>query len=125
AAIRGGGEHGATHTVCSGPNAHPWRAEATDRVLQDGELVFVDTDTVGIEGYFSCVSRTFPVGETPPRRAQLETYRVALEWLLAMREAIRPGMTCRELAERAPSIPERYLPQRYECMVHGIGLEEE
>ena len=25
----------------------------------------------------------------------------------------------------APAIPERFLAQRYECMVHGIGLEEE
>lgn len=60
--IRGGGEYLATNTVCSGPNTNPWRAEATDRALEEGDLVFVDTDTVGIEGMFSCVSRTFPGG---------------------------------------------------------------
>jgi Xaa-Pro dipeptidase len=124
-AIRGGAEHLATNTVCSGTNANPWRAEATDRVLHDGELVFVDTDTVGIEGYFSCVSRTFPVGDRPMTAAQAETYRASLEWLRAMEELVRPGISCAELADRSPAIPERYLPQRYECMIHGIGLEEE
>jgi Xaa-Pro dipeptidase len=125
AAIRGGGEHLGTNTVCSGPNANPWRAEATDRALRSGELVFVDTDTIGIGGYFSCVSRTFVVEDRPLSRAQLDTYRAALDWLRAMEEAVRPGITCHELAVRAPAIPERYLPQRYECMIHWIGLEEE
>jgi Xaa-Pro aminopeptidase len=58
--LRGGGEHLATSTICSGPNGNPWRSEATDRAPRDGELVYVDTDTVGVEGYFSCVSRTLP-----------------------------------------------------------------
>ncbi|MFN8231940.1 MAG: Xaa-Pro peptidase family protein, partial [Actinomycetota bacterium] len=123
--LRGGGEYLATSTVCSGPNANPWRSEATDRALHDGELVYVDTDTVGIEGYFSCVSRTFPVGDRPPTAAQRDTYRAAFDWLEAMRSVIRPGLTCGEVARLAPALPERFLPQRYECMVHGIGLEEE
>jgi Xaa-Pro aminopeptidase len=42
-----------------------------------------------------------------------------------MEALIRPGLTCGELASIAPRIPERYVAQRYECMVHGIGLEEE
>ena len=42
-----------------------------------------------------------------------------------MEALIRPGITCGELAVTAPPIPERYLAQRYECLVHGIGLEEE
>jgi Xaa-Pro dipeptidase len=123
--IRGGGEYLATNTVCGGANTNPWRAEATHRRLEPGELVFVDTDTVGIEGMFFCVSRTFPVGEVPPSPEQRDTYRASHEWLQAMESLIRPGLTCGELASIAPRIPERYLAQRYECMVHGIGLEEE
>jgi Xaa-Pro aminopeptidase len=123
--LRSGGEHLATSTVCSGTNANPWRAEATGRALEAGELVFVDTDTVGIEGYFSCVSRTFPVPGAevnPERRA---TYHVAHDWLQEMTALIRPGITCAELAEAAPALPEAWMPLRYEVMVHGIGLEEE
>jgi Xaa-Pro aminopeptidase len=123
--IRGGGEYLATNTVCSGPNTNPWRAEVTDRRLESGDLVYVDTDTVGIEGMFFCVSRTFLAGEGPPSTAQRDAYRASHEWLRGMEELIRPGVTCGELAELAPPIPERYLAQRYECMIHGIGLEEE
>jgi Xaa-Pro dipeptidase len=123
--IRGGGEYLATTTVCSGPNTNPWRAEATDRLVGSGELVFVDTDTVGIEGMFSCVSRTFLAGRDGPEAAQVDAYRVAHDWLEEMEALIRPGITCGELARIAPRLPERFLVQRYECMIHGIGLEEE
>ena len=123
--VRGGGEYLATTTVCSGTNTNPWRAEVTDRRLEDGDLVYVDTDTVGIEGMFFCVSRTFPVGATTPLPEQREVYRESYEWLLGMESLLRPGLTCGELAALAPPIPQRFLAQRYECMVHGIGLEEE
>jgi Xaa-Pro aminopeptidase len=123
--LREGGEHLATSTVCSGPDTNPWRSEATDRVAERGDLVYVDTDAVGVEGYFFCVSRTFLCGDAAPTRAQLDAYRAAHEWLLAMRELVRPGITCAELAAEGPKLPEKYLPQRYEVMVHGIGLEEE
>ena len=66
--LRRGGEHLATSTVCSGPNTNPWRAEATARALEAGDLVYVDTDAVGVEGYFFCVSRAFLCGasQRPP-----------------------------------------------------------
>jgi Xaa-Pro aminopeptidase len=37
----------------------------------------------------------------------------------------QPGMSYREFAERAPALPDRFRPQRYELMVHGAGLEDE
>jgi Xaa-Pro dipeptidase len=125
AMVRGGGEYLATTTVCSGPNTNPWRAEVTDRRLENGDLVYVDTDTVGIEGMFFCVSRTFPVGDAAPLPEQCNVYRASHDWLQAMEALVVPGLSCGELATLAPPIPERFLAQRYECMVHGIGLEEE
>jgi len=124
-ALRGGAEYLATSTIASGPNTNPWRAEVTDRVLHAGDLVFVDTDTVAMEGYFFCVSRTFPCGDEPPTPPQRDAYRAARDWLRAMLEHVRPGLTCREIAATGPRLPERYMPQRYEVMAHGIGLEEE
>lgn len=121
--VRGGGEYLATTTVCSGPNTNPWRAEATDRRIEQGDLVFVDTDTVGIEGCFFCVSRTFAVGA--PTAEQRAIYRESHEWLVEMTSLVRPGITCGELAELAPALPARFSAQRYECFFHGIGLEEE
>ncbi len=123
--LRRGGEHLATSTVCSGPNTNPWRAEATDRAIEPGDLVYVDTDAVGVEGYFFCVSRTFLCGDGPASPAQREAYRAARDWLLTLRDMVRPGVVCRELAERAPRLPAKFMPQRYEVMIHGIGLEEE
>ena len=61
----------------------------------------------------------------PPTPAQREAYHVAHDWLVALREMIRPGLTCLELAAKAPRLPSKFLPQRYEVMIHGIGLEEE
>jgi len=121
--VRGGGEYLATTTVCSGPNTNPWRAEATDRRLEAGDLVFVDTDTVGIEGCFFCVSRTFPVGD--PTDDQRAMYRESFEWLAEMKALVRPGVTCGELATQAPAFPARFAALRYECFFHGVGLEEE
>jgi Xaa-Pro dipeptidase len=123
--LRHGGEHLATSTVCSGPNTNPWRAEATARAAEPGDLVYVDTDAVGVEGYFFCVSRTFLCGDRPPTPAQREAYGTAHDWLLAMRELMRPGVTFRDLAAKAPRLPRKFMPQRYEVMIHGIGLEEE
>ncbi len=124
--LRAGGEYLATSTVCSGPNTNPWRSEATDRVVEPGDLVFVDTDTVGIEGYFFCVSRTFLAGDGRPTPAQRDTYQASLEWLEGMKAVVRPGPHVqRDRGPRAATSPKKYLPQRYECMVHGIGLEEE
>ena len=42
-----------------------------------------------------------------------------------MEALVRRGLTCGELAVMVPPIPERFMAQRYECMTHGIGLEEE
>jgi Xaa-Pro aminopeptidase len=121
--IAGGGEYLATNTVCSGPNTNPWRAEATGRRIREGDLVYVDTDSVAAEGCFFCVSRTFAVGEPTPE--QRSTYAAAHSWVAGTKDVIRAGMTCAEVAAAAPPLPERFVPQRYECLVHGIGLEEE
>ena len=125
AVLRRGAEYLATNTVCSGPNTNPWRAEATDRVIGEGDLVYLDTDTVGLEGSFFCVSRAFVCGDTAPTPDQRDAYRVAHDWVKEMTERVRPGVTCGELAASAPAIPERFVPQRYEVMIHGVGLEEE
>jgi Xaa-Pro aminopeptidase len=120
-----GAEYMATNTVCSGPNTNPWRAEATDRTLEPGDLVYVDTDTVGIEGIFFCVSRTFVTPGAEPTDDERSTSRAAYDWMLGMTELVRPGITCVDLAAAAPKIPERFIAQRYECMIHSVGLEEE
>ena len=123
--LRRGGEFLITRAVVSGPNTNPWSLEATDRSLEEGDLVFADTDAIGIEGYFADVSRTFLVGDVAPTPAQRDAYRAAHDWLAETRGLLRPGMTMGEFARIAPRLPERYRAQRYECMAHSAGLEDE
>ena len=123
--LRRGGEYLITRGVASGPNTNPWRQEATGRTVEPGDVVFVDTDVNGIEGYFYCVSRTFVCEADRATPAQRDAYRLAREWLLSMGELIRPGIGYREFAEQAPQLPDRYAAQRYETMLHSCGLEDE
>jgi Xaa-Pro aminopeptidase len=123
--LRNGGEYLITRAVVSGPNTNPWNLEATDRAIQAGELVFVDTDAFGWEGYFVDLSRTFLCGDVQPTPAQRGTYRAAHDWLAAARDALEPGITFREYAERVPDLPERYRARRYEALSHAAGLEVE
>jgi Xaa-Pro dipeptidase len=122
--IRRRGEYIFTGLVSAGANTNPWGSEATDKVVMPGELVGVDTDAVGYEGYVIDVSRTF-LCDGPATRPQKEAYRVAHHQVTAMAELIRPGMTFDEFARAAPRLPEAYHPQRYYARAHQAGLEDE
>ena len=123
--LRRGGEYLISRACVSGPNTNPWNLEATDRPVEAGDLAFVDTDAYGIEGYLIDVSRTFICGEGRGNDRQRDAYRAAHAWLMGARELVGPGITTQEFARRAPRLPERYLAQRYEVMVHSAGLEDE
>ena len=123
--LRNGGEYLITRAVVSGPNTNPWNLEATEREIRQGELVFADTDAFGWEGYFVDLSRTFLCGDAEPTPAQRGTYRAAHDWLAAARDALLPGSTVREYAERVPDLPERYRARRYEALSHSAGLDDE
>ena len=123
--LREGGEYLITRACVSGPHTNPWSLEAGDRALQAGDLVFVDTDAVGYEGYFIDVSRTFLCGDAAATPAQRELYRIAHDWLSGATRALEVGITLRDLAERMPRLPARFLPQRYEVMAHCSGLADE
>ena len=123
--LREGGEYLISRACVSGPNTNPWNLEATDRVVEPGDLVFVDTDAVGYEGYFIDVSRTFLCGDVEATSAQREAYGAAHEWMQGAIEQLRPGPTMREFAELAPVLPEKFRPQRYEVLAHQAGLEDE
>jgi Xaa-Pro aminopeptidase len=123
--LREGGEYLITRACVSGPHTNPWNLEAGDRALEPGDLVFVDTDAVGYEGYFIDASRTFLCGHVKATPAQRELYRIAYDWLSGATRALEPGVTLGDLAERMPRLPDRFLPQRYEVMAHCSGLADE
>jgi Xaa-Pro aminopeptidase len=124
ALLRRRGEGLFTRLVTSGQNTNPWLTEAQDKPVMPGDLVGVDTDANGVEGYVIDISRTFLCGDVASSE-QREAYRVAYDCVQGMLELVRPGLTFEEFARRAPRLPAAYTAQRYPTMVHQAGLEDE
>ena len=123
--IRQGGEFIETRLLTTGQRTNPWFNEASGRKVRPGELVALDTDTIGCYGYFSDFSRTFRCGPGKPTRAQKELYRHAFEQVQYNMSLLKPGMAFREIAEKAWKIPERFVEQRYTSVMHGVGMHGE
>ncbi len=121
--MRHHGEFIFTRLVASGPNTNPWMSEAHDKIVQPGDLVGIDTDANGYEGYVLDVSRTFLCGDEGTS-GQKEAYRIAYDCVNGMRELMKPGMRFAEFAQRAPKLPEGYTTGRYGAMAHQAGLED-
>jgi Xaa-Pro aminopeptidase len=123
--IRQGGEFIETRLLSSGPRTNPWFNEASDRVIRPGELVALDTDTIGCHGYYSDFSRTFHVGPGRPTGYQQSLYQMAYDQVHHNMSILKPGMTYLEIAEQAWKIPERFLDRRYPSIIHGVGMHGE
>ena len=78
--------------VSSGPNTWPnWR-NFTDRIIQPGDIVFMDLAALTWNGYKSCYYRTYCVGKQPTQEMN-DTYEEALGWLYDSIEAVKVGAT--------------------------------
>jgi Xaa-Pro aminopeptidase len=119
-----GGEWCFTRLLASGYKTNPWFHEAGTKMVRPGDLVGIDTDMIGIEGYACDISRTFLCGDraTP---AQQEAYRVAHDFLQETMAMCRPGVGYAEFAANVPDVPEAYRAQRYPVIVHGLGADDE
>jgi Xaa-Pro aminopeptidase len=120
-----GGEWIETRLLASGPRANPWFQETSNRVIEAGELASFDTDMIGPFGYCADISRSFFCGPGRPSDEQRRLYGLAREQIEANMELIKPGLTFRELAEKAWKLPESCAPNRYPVVVHGVGLCDE
>jgi Xaa-Pro dipeptidase len=109
----------------AGDRIVPWGQESSDRMIRAGELVAFDTDMIGPFGYCADISRTFFCGPGRPSARQRELYRLAWEELEHNMALLRPGVTFRELADKAWPIPEDYRENRYILLLHGIGMCDE
>ncbi len=87
--------------VSSGPNTWPnWR-NFSDRIIKPGDILFIDLAAVTWNGYKSCYYRTYCIGGKPKRK-HVETYKRALEWLNNSIDAVKPGVTTRDIASHWP-----------------------
>lgn len=120
-----GGEWIDARMLTSGDRTNPWLQESSDRRIRPGELVAFDADMVGPFGYCADVSRTFFCGPGKPSDAQRTLYKLAYEEIQHNATLIKPGVSFRELAEKAYHQADQYVPNRYMLLAHGIGLCDE
>ena len=116
------GEFVATRLFASGPNTFPYFKECGTRVIEDGDLVCIDTDAVSFESYQTDFSRTFLAGDRPAGAEQRMLYRRAYEQLRHNVALIGPGVTFESVARNAWVVPEEHRSSRYSCIGHGIGM---
>ncbi len=120
-----GGEWIETRLLSSGPRTNPWMRECSMREIQSGEMMSFDTDLIGPYGYCCDMSRSWICGEEKPTAEQSRIYRLAKEEIQFNMEMLKPGVSFRELSEKAWPIPEEFQDLRYTVIMHGVGLADE
>ncbi|MAT07276.1 MAG: peptidase M24 [Acidimicrobiaceae bacterium] len=120
--IEAGGEWFETRLLTSGPRTNPWYQEASDRVIEPGDLVAFDTDLIGVGGYSIDISRTWVAGDAPASSEQRRMYTAAYEQVVNNIELVRPGVSFRELSEKAWLPPEGLHSRTNACVAHGVGM---
>jgi Xaa-Pro dipeptidase len=120
-----GGEWIETRLLSSGPRTNPWFQESSARVIEDGDLVAFDTDLIGPYGYCCDISRTWLAGDGLPTDEQRSLYHLAADQVAANTALLGPGVTLRELCEKAVLPPPDCRPNRYGVLYHGVGLCDE
>jgi Xaa-Pro aminopeptidase len=122
--FRLGGEyaHVMTPFVASGEHMSPPNRIPSDKIIRDGDLVFID---IGAQwsGYFSDLGRTVICGR--PSRRQREIYTTVHEALAAATTALAPGRTNDEVAKAVRDVAERRgLAANFISLFigHGLGI---
>jgi Xaa-Pro aminopeptidase len=107
--------------MAAGPHSAIPHHRPTDAVLARGDLVKVDFGAV-VGGYHSDMTRTVVLGEPAPW--QREVYEVVAAAQTAGRDAIRPGVPCREVDAAARDLiaAAGYADQFGHGLGHGVGL---
>ena len=107
--------------ISSGRNTWPnWR-NFSDRIIQSGDVVFMDLAALTWNGYKSCYYRTYCVGKEPTQE-QKDTYEIALKWFYDFIGAVKAGTTTREIALKWPSAMETWAAAN--LWGHGLGLAQ-
>ena len=123
--IARGGEWIETRLLASGPRTNPWFHECAGRVIADGDIVAFDTDLVGPYAICVDISRTWLCGDGAATDEQRRLHAIAHEQILHNTDLLRPGVTYRELGEKAMTLPDEYAPNRYSVLFHGVGMCDE
>ena len=123
--IKRGGEWIETRIMASGPRTNPWFQECGPRVVQDGDLLALDTDLIGCYGICADISRTWILGDAPPSSEQQRLFAEAHAQIVENTAILAPGKSLREISFSGRQLPEEFVALRYTCKMHGVGLCDE
>ena len=107
----------------SGPRGKPHSHTFADRIIQPGDMVFLDL-IHAFNGYRTCYYRTFICGQ--PNKYQIAAYETCSKWLSDGIDVIKPGATTADVASVWPEAEEFGYRNEDEAFLlqygHGIGL---
>ncbi len=107
----------------SGPRGRPHSHTFSDRIIQPGDMVFLDV-MHSFNGYRTCYYRTFICGE--PNKHQIDAYEGASKWISDSIDMVKPGVTIDEIAQVWPDATDFGYRDEAEAFLlqygHGIGL---
>ncbi|KQR40810.1 Xaa-Pro peptidase family protein [Deinococcus sp. Leaf326] len=120
--LRAGAESAFGIIVASGPRGALPHGHASDRVIEDGDLVTVDMGA-RLGGYHSDMTRTVAVGN--PSEEMRRIYRAVHEAEAAAVAAVKPGVRAADLDAVARDILTAHgLGEAFaHSLGHGVGLE--
>jgi len=109
--------------VTSGNRTHPHPHLSSDRLIQPGDLIFVDIVLL-FNGYHTCYYRTFCCGKASQK--QKDIYRRCYEMQMAGLQKVRPGATTADIAKAWPDCTYWGFKTEAEAFGlafgHGIGV---
>ncbi len=122
--FRLGGEyaHVMTPFVASGEHMAPPHRIASDKIIRNGDIVFIDIGA-SYGGYYGDIARATIVGK--PSRRQQEVYTAVYACVQACIEKMRPGFTNKDAADAvAKAAADHGFPGRLLSLFigHGVGI---
>lgn len=118
-----GAERVTSIQAVTGPRGLPHSHTPSDRIIQPGDIVFVDP-LCTFMGYRTCYYRCFVCGK--PNGYQVEAYERASKWISDALDVIRPGVTTADVAAVWPRAQEFGYRNEEEAFLqqygHGVGI---
>ena len=95
------------------------KPSADEVLIKVGACGMNNTDMIGPFGYAADVSRTFFSGPGKPSTYQKELYQRAHEEVHQNLGLMQPGMSFKEITEKAYRQPDKFVASRYPVLAHG------